>query len=81
MFGTGLKAVLSQRDKKKKEYAIVYTSKDLTQPERNYVATKLECYAVRETAKGMEFEDSSNDKYENMGYGYYNLYLDSNHCW
>ncbi|CAG8563321.1 14509_t:CDS:2, partial [Dentiscutata erythropus] len=32
-----------------------------------------------ETTKRLKFEDSSDDGYENTGYGYYNLHLDSNH--
>ncbi|CAG8531260.1 5774_t:CDS:2 [Gigaspora rosea] len=38
----GLRAILAQKDEDKKEYAIAYASKSLTQAERNYAATKLE---------------------------------------
>ncbi|CAG8763156.1 21443_t:CDS:2, partial [Gigaspora rosea] len=44
--GTGLGAVLAQKDEAKKEYSIAYASKSLTCPERNYAATELEYYAV-----------------------------------
>ncbi|CAG8450035.1 21702_t:CDS:2 [Dentiscutata erythropus] len=34
-----------------------------------------------ETPEGLEFEGSSDNRYKDTGYGYYNLHLDSNNCW
>ena len=44
--GYALGAVLSQKDKDEKEHVIYYASKSLTDTEKNYSTTELECYAV-----------------------------------
>src|SRR6185369_1390656 len=44
--GTGLGAVLTQRDKNNKKFAVAYASRSLTKPERNYSTTEQECLAV-----------------------------------
>jgi hypothetical protein len=44
--GYALGAVLSQADEDRKERVVYYASKTLTDAERNYSVTELECYAV-----------------------------------
>ena len=44
--GTGLGAVLAQKDKKNKKYTVAYISRSLTKAKWNYAATKLECLVV-----------------------------------
>ena len=44
--GTGIGAVLAQKDDQKKEYAVTYASWSLTKAEWNYAATELKCLAV-----------------------------------
>ncbi|CAG8744789.1 4776_t:CDS:2, partial [Dentiscutata erythropus] len=66
--GTGLEVVLAQRDEKKKEYAIVYASKGLIRPEKNYMTTELECYAVEEEQnKAISYCKKMMTEKENIG--------------
>ena len=44
--GYALGAILSQKDEDGKEHVIFYASKSLTDAEKNYSTTELECYAV-----------------------------------
>ena len=44
--GTGLGAILSQKDKEGKEIVIGYASRSLTPAEKNYAITELECLAI-----------------------------------
>jgi hypothetical protein len=44
--GYALGAILSQKDEDEKEHVIYYASKSLTDAEKNYSTTELECYAV-----------------------------------
>ncbi|CAG8842072.1 42568_t:CDS:1 [Gigaspora margarita] len=42
----GLDAILAQKDENKKEFVVAYTSRTLNSPEKNYLATKIECLAA-----------------------------------
>src|SRR5436189_6359398 len=44
--GTGLGAILSQKDEEGKEIVIAYASKSLTSEERNYVITVEDCLLI-----------------------------------
>ncbi|CAG8800349.1 12058_t:CDS:1, partial [Dentiscutata erythropus] len=44
--GSGLGAVLSQKDDDDKEFVVSYASRGLTLHEKNYAATELECLAI-----------------------------------
>jgi hypothetical protein len=44
--GTGLGAVLAQKNKDNKKIVIAYTSRSLVEAEKNYPITELECLAI-----------------------------------